>query len=618
MKKNIVVSICIVVLSIIVPYVFAQTPETDAQILSLTKEYTLQKDGSISYHHTQKTKLLTHRSFHSLYGESFIVYNPLQQQLKINQAVTTMADGKKVSSPSNAFNEVLPSFAANSPDFNHLREMVVTHTGLEVGATIDLEYTLTSNPGYYPFLMGREVVSEFSPVDVYQIIIRVPEGTTLNYRLLNLRLAPEISITKGFQIYTFNFGKTAFTAQDPFLPAEVDYLPILSFSTASSLQQAIEVFTSQESFQEMASGSINKNLVQNLKKAQVKDASFYQKLLKTQELLATEVASLSIPLNYNGFKTRSLEQSYFTNSATEIEKILLLTSGLRSLRIKAIPVALVPQKLYDPKLGNLFDFSTFMVRITPEAGDAFYLAPNGTPANDAALGQNSKIAIVLEPAAESIKTYEIMPVKNELTIKAVLELTPDKVLKGSLSLVATNNYHPYLKVVTDSSQCKNLLSGSFGSSAISHYTIGRLTAARLEASLKLESKSPFQQEQQSFLFWEFPTATTGINSWHTNVLTSQRHAPLQTPSTLKETYEYELLIPDNLELVNQETTQEISKVFGNVSISIKVLGSVVKVKRSIEINERNISLLAYPEWREMMILWNNPLLSGLTFKTKKL
>lgn len=616
MKKNTLVSICTFMLSLLASLVFAQAPETDAKLLTLLKEYTLQKDGSMIYHHTQKTKLLTHRSFHSLYGESFIVYNPVQQQLKINQALTTMSDGKKVASPANAFNEVLPSFAANSPDFNHLREMVVTHTGLEVGATIDFEYTLTSNPGYYPFLMGREVVSEFSPVDDYKIIIRVPEGTPLNYRLLNLRLAPEISTAKGFQVFTFNFGKLPFAAQDPFLPSDIDYLPVLSFSTANSLQQAIEAFTSQESFQEMASGSINKAFAQNIKRIQVKDATFHQKVLKTQELLATEMASLPIPLNYNGFKTRSLEQAYRTNSATELEKSLLLTAGLRALGIKAIPVVLIPQKLYDVKLGNLVDLSSFMVRVSPESGDAFYVSANGNPTNDAALGQSSKIAIMLEPAAESVKTFEILPVKHEFSVKATLALNPDKVLNGSLSLMATNNYNPYLKVVTDSAQCKNLLTGSFGSSAISHFTIGRLTSARLDASLKLESKSPFQQEQQSYLYWEFPTATTGIGSWHANVLTTQRHAPLQTPSTLKESYEYELLVPENLELINQETSLEMSKVFGSVKISIKQTGSLIKVKRSIEITERDVSLLAYPEWREMMILWHNPLYSGLTFKNK--
>ena len=46
-----------------------------------------------------------------------------------------MADGKKVKAPENAINEILPAFAAGAPAFNSLREMVITHTALERGAT---------------------------------------------------------------------------------------------------------------------------------------------------------------------------------------------------------------------------------------------------------------------------------------------------------------------------------------------------------------------------------------------------------------------------------------------------------------------------------------------------
>jgi len=64
-----------------------------------------------------------------------------------------MADGKKVETPSNAFNEILPSFAAGAPAFNGLRDMVITHTGLERGAVINLDYTLHTAKDNTPALM---------------------------------------------------------------------------------------------------------------------------------------------------------------------------------------------------------------------------------------------------------------------------------------------------------------------------------------------------------------------------------------------------------------------------------------------------------------------------------
>ena len=128
------------------------THNTDAVYKSQTKIFQLNEDGSIMYQYKHQLKYLTHYAFNRLHGESFIVYNPDYQGLKINKSETTMKDGKKVSSPENAYNEVLPRFAKGAPAYNHLREMVVTHTGLEVGATVDFDYELHTKGGYYDFI----------------------------------------------------------------------------------------------------------------------------------------------------------------------------------------------------------------------------------------------------------------------------------------------------------------------------------------------------------------------------------------------------------------------------------------------------------------------------------
>ena len=99
----------------------AQEAKSDAVYKEQTKEFTLNGDGSISYHYSHKLLINTYFAFHNLYGEDFIVYDPAFQKLKINRSVTTMADGKQVPSPENAYNELLPGFATNVPAWNRLR-----------------------------------------------------------------------------------------------------------------------------------------------------------------------------------------------------------------------------------------------------------------------------------------------------------------------------------------------------------------------------------------------------------------------------------------------------------------------------------------------------------------
>ena len=57
--------------------------------------------------------LFTHAAMNGLYGESFIVYNPAYQELKIHESYTRQKDGKIVKTPENAFVEVLPAAAAS-------------------------------------------------------------------------------------------------------------------------------------------------------------------------------------------------------------------------------------------------------------------------------------------------------------------------------------------------------------------------------------------------------------------------------------------------------------------------------------------------------------------------
>jgi len=220
----------IIILALIFVISFASSQEfrSDAVFEKIVKEYTLHIDGSIEFHYYKKLKLNTHFSFNRLYGETFIIYNPNNQTLTINKAEK---DGNVVKSPDNAFNEVLPRFARDAPYYNHLREMVVTHTGLEVGAVIELDYTLISHADYFPGLMGNEIITESSPVSEEEIIIRIPKGMELNYKVYNIRTGPQIIESDESSIYLFKFNGIKENSHERNQPKHNTHLPRLVFST---------------------------------------------------------------------------------------------------------------------------------------------------------------------------------------------------------------------------------------------------------------------------------------------------------------------------------------------------------------------------------------------------
>ena len=66
--------------------VMAQQPDAEYKLLS--KKYVLNNNGNVDYTYHKELKLNSQRAFFSIYGESFIVYNPEFQTLKINEAYT--------------------------------------------------------------------------------------------------------------------------------------------------------------------------------------------------------------------------------------------------------------------------------------------------------------------------------------------------------------------------------------------------------------------------------------------------------------------------------------------------------------------------------------------------
>ncbi|HML85197.1 MAG TPA: DUF3857 domain-containing protein, partial [Bacteroidales bacterium] len=227
--------------------VWAQKSQTDGRYLSLTQTWVLNTNGTVDYKYEHSLKYLTYDAFHDLYGEDFIVYNPSFQKLKIEKSVTTMKDGKRVASPSNAYNEVLPHMAVGSGYFSGLREMIVTHTALECDAVVDFAYTLSSDLNGLPF--GKRIVlPKQEPVDNYKIIVKVPVGVELQYRMSELRLAPQITKEKDFNVYTWNIGSMKEAPLDRWIPEGGQWLPTLWFGTSPNLYRLTEWLTNQEAF----------------------------------------------------------------------------------------------------------------------------------------------------------------------------------------------------------------------------------------------------------------------------------------------------------------------------------------------------------------------------------
>lgn len=296
-------------------------PAHDARFLKLAIAYELNEDGSWDMTCEQLARLDTYFAVNRALGETFIVYNPEFQKLEVLKSETTMADGRKVPSPENAFNEVLPFAAHHFADFSHLREMVVTHTGLERGALVDLKYRVHTRAGFLPAFAGREVLARPFPVDEYSLEIRIPAAKQLFFAGggFDGEIVTEIISDQALKKYLFRFSGLAPLPREPLAVAGSE--PFLAFALAPDWATGLPLAEASQVLPAALAGKVDKLKAEN--------PAIPELLAALQKIAAGEIRNCNLGIEATGWRFRPLERVVQSNYATRLEKALLLGAMLK-------------------------------------------------------------------------------------------------------------------------------------------------------------------------------------------------------------------------------------------------------------------------------------------------
>lgn len=300
---------------------------SEAEFGKLEKTYTLHADGSQEMRVYKELTLFTHAAMNGLYGESFIIYNPEYQELKIHDSYTRQKDGTMIKTPENAFVEVLPSLAADAPAYNGLKEMVIVHTGLELGATIYLDYSVITRPGYLPALDICMQVEEMSPIKEYVCSISVPEGKPFHYTLANGKTIPQVKNENGNKVVTWTLKNVPAYYPMESTPALSGNVQVVLANTYASAVDALKVLRSQ------FTAADDKEV-----------AALAQKLLKEKKDAGSEITlknyvqglgTCRLSLANVGYRLRPAAEVIRTAYGTEAEKMNLLAGLLKAAGLPA-------------------------------------------------------------------------------------------------------------------------------------------------------------------------------------------------------------------------------------------------------------------------------------------
>lgn len=395
----------------------AAVAQTDATLNDVTESYTLKSDGAIDYDYSKSMTFHSNFSFFSLFGETFIVYNPEFQTLKIDKAYTVQKDGTRINFPANAFNEVLPSGAANSAAYNGLKEMVVTQTGLEAGATSYLSYTLTSKPESMPTLDYDKVLAvPGANITKYVVSVTLPEGKELHWSLTGSNVKP---VVKG-NTYTWTFHNIPAAPTEAFAAADCPGIPHLAFTTAGSLEEALRPFT-------METRDICRVPQQILQDKTTPE----QKIEAVQSFIINNIALGHVDPALTGYALRQCNDVLESAFGTEPEKAAAMAKMLRGEGIDAQVVVMMPKgteaksipsiKKYLVKAGGKYYSATekgeYPAALYADRNDFYDLGGNLQSVAPAALTINASAQIAVSAKGAELKSSDCKAVPAGVSVK---------------------------------------------------------------------------------------------------------------------------------------------------------------------------------------------------------
>ncbi|MBE9468236.1 MAG: DUF3857 domain-containing protein [Bacteroidetes bacterium] len=560
----------------------------DAVYLNMVKEYQLNDDGSVDYRYSHKLRLLSYYVINRVYGESFIPYNLKHQTLTINKSLTTMADGTEVKSPDNAFNKILPSYAANAPYYNNIREMVVTHTGLEKNASIDLNYTIHSDKNYYPYLMSNETLTSGSPIQKLIIVVKVPLDKKLNYKLFNYQQEPKVKETSSFIQYKWVFNDLPAISREQMNSQQTE--PKLNFSTAKDINQAFQKFVENNPVNDL-----------NLNEKITKKSTTLLTALECQKKVVNELNYYEISLKHNGFKFRDAKSVWESNGGTNIERTMVLVNLLKNNNIDAEPVAVIDSCFDNKPYANLLNVNKFLVKVNLENDNYIYLSANEINTLDCKYKLGNKTVVILKQ--EKIKAINEKTYDNDLSVTSDLKLTEKNKISGTINCTLTNGVNPYFKTIKNEKSIKNIFK-NLSSSNINNYSLKQNTGEETNVVFNVEIKD--LKEQAKYIFWKLPEFNMGFNQWYLRSLTKERATTLEIPFCINESYKFKLSIPDSYKLLATDTIISINNKLGSVNIEIVKGENNIMISRSIKLNKCIVEASEYQGFKNLIDAWLNP------------
>jgi hypothetical protein len=488
----------------------------DGRLLSREVTYTLHADGSWSRELRHRMQYNSHNATRRM-GETFILFNPDFQELSEIESVTTMKDGTRVPLPENALNLVLPRVAHEHPGFSHLREMVVTHTGLERGAVVDFSYRLHTRADFQPGFAATEPLADALPIDRLVIRVQAESGRRVCFAA-PFELPVQKASGDGKETWTWVLENIPPACAESSMPA--DQLPELILGENQDWQKVLEPIR--------ASGPLPAELLKQVEETVRETIAVADRVVMIGRLVDKGIDLCRVPLTLSGWRFRSPEEVWNLHSATAPEKARLLQAALKAAGLPAEILVFSNRGWIDAEGPVLPQAQRFLVEVRESDTRAWYLDPLNESATLFPYALEGRVAYrAVQDRFERL--FNPLPTNHDVEVSGEVNIDAARNSTGWLEVRLTGACTEYKTAMDDAAAAaESALKRLLPLKKMRIEAIRELTPSSLRARFKVEAVALEQLADSVFAFRQ-----PRIN--HVNammVAPAQRVSPLVFPHSL--------------------------------------------------------------------------------------
>ncbi|MFH1465804.1 MAG: DUF3857 domain-containing protein [Pseudomonadota bacterium] len=589
----------------------ATLPTADGVWVRRHLSVVLDAQGRVAREVEQAIKPFTDNPMRNGLLDPHITWDDGRASLEVLQAVTWMADGTEVPALANSLVPNTQPALEWAVPYAHMRDLVVSHVGVEHGSTSLLHYRVADRGATGAPLWGVEPLADGLPIQDLLVRIEVPAGTALQVGLVGgAAVQPQVSddgVRHLVQVHATGIYGLNTRENDGALG-----VPKLAWSTARDWKHLRSYLEAQ-----VAPSIVADSYVQ-AKLQQVLDGSLEpeERLARIHDFIVKGVRSIDWPAAEFGYATRAAPQVLDSSVGHALDKAVLEAAMLRAAGFTA-HVALVrasPEALPDVPAPVLFD--QIWVRVARPGGDVWLEPTAGLDgANRCTI--DGRPALVLDGKAEAPAAVTGCG-EQRAAVRLHLELAPEGekiAASGYADLDLHGRYNPVVAYDRAKDRMKGLgggYAGLFGDGE-------RAVVPALHSLDGTSARASFtgghlEIPASGLVRIDLPRVPGAVTAGDSQAWRGERTLPVAVPAPGREEVALEITLPKGWEPAHLPEAVELKNDVGAFTRVVTRDGDKLTVLGTLVLAREVVAAADWPQLRALLLAADAPSAGALLLK----